>query len=106
MPTRKSGDSLVKRLDVEQRCGKLCDEKSEREVKILAKQSPKDRLRRLADGRCPIHGIHMHQVDNTELKGKHRFVAGCPRKDCKIQTTTHEPFGPGVLLPEFDHLLA
>ena len=69
------------------------------------KQSPQDRLRRLADGCCPIHGIPMSQVGNTEVNGKHVFVAGCPRKDCDIEATAKDGDGPCVLLPAFEHLI-
>lgn len=48
----------------------------------------------------------MYQVGDTTVNGKHRFVAGCTRKDCNVRAFTHEPFGPCVLLPEFDHLLS
>ena len=39
-------------------------------------------------------------IDNREL-----FITECPRKDCRIQGTTAEPFGATKLLPEFQHLL-
>lgn len=72
----------------------------------MPKQSVEDRMHRLANGGCPIHGIPMYQVGHTEVNGKHRFVAECTRADCRVRAYTHEPFGPLVLLPEFEHLLA
>lgn len=71
----------------------------------MAKQTPADRLSRLADGRCPIHGLPMYQVGSAVVDEKTRFVAECTRADCNVQATTHEPFGPAVLLPEFEYLL-
>lgn len=47
----------------------------------------------------------MSQVGNTVVNGKDRFLAKCTRRDCNIKATTHEPHGPLVLLPEFEHLL-
>jgi hypothetical protein len=72
----------------------------------MPKQSPQDRLRRLADGCCPVHGVAFVQVGNTEVNGKQRYVGECPRMDCQIRATTHEPNGPAVLLPEFEHLIS
>lgn len=71
----------------------------------MANQTAADRLRRLANGCCPVHGVPMTHVGNTEVNGKHRYVAECPRSDCEIRATTHEPNGPSVLLPEFEYLL-
>lgn len=70
-----------------------------------AKQSTQDRLRRLSECCCPVHGASMSQVGNTVVNGKDRFLAKCTRRDCNIKATTHEPHGPLVLLPEFEHLL-
>ena len=47
----------------------------------------------------------MSQVGNTEVNGKHVFVAGCPRKDCDIEATAKDGDGPCVLLPAFEHLI-
>lgn len=71
----------------------------------MAKQTAKDRAQRLAKGCCPIHGLAMTPVGNAVENGEHLFVAGCPRRDCKVQGTTPEPFGPVKLLPAFQHLL-
>jgi hypothetical protein len=71
------------------------------------KQSREDRLRRLENGCCPIHGIPMHQVGLTSQGDEDDvlYIAECDRKDCNIRGTTDEPFGPLTLLPEFRHLL-
>jgi hypothetical protein len=34
-----------------------------------------------------------------------KFIAGCTRKDCKIEAYFDEPFGEGELLPQFSYLL-
>lgn len=67
----------------------------------MAKQSIADRLKRLSDGRCPVHGTAMVQVG---VKGA-LFVASCPRRDCGVQGTTSEPHGPVTLSPEHQELL-
>lgn len=72
----------------------------------MAKQSPQDRLHRLSDGRCPIHGTPMPQVGNTIQGDKHLYLVACPRRDCDIKATSESSFGPCDLLPEFEHLLA
>lgn len=72
----------------------------------MVKQSAKDRAERLKKGCCPVHGITMCQVGLTELvKGNQLFIAECPRKDCNIQGTTSEPFGPLTLTADSQHLL-
>lgn len=45
---------------------------------LMAKQSATDRLFRLSEGRCPIHGLDMTQVEPGG-------IVGCPRKDCSIR---------------------
>lgn len=59
----------------------------------MAEQSRIDRLKRLEDGRCPIHGIGMVQVGQDGAL----FRVECPRADCNVQGTTHEPHGPVTL---------
>ena len=71
----------------------------------MAKQSPQDRLRRLSEGRCPVHGTPMTQIGNIPFKGEYRFLASCPRRDCEVQAMAHSPTGPCVLLPQFEHLI-
>ena len=64
------------------------------------------RRARLAKCCCPIHGTGMGQVDNLRTADdKHMFVAGCPRKGCKIRGTTPTPHGALTLLPEWAHLV-
>ncbi|HXM35617.1 MAG TPA: hypothetical protein VN920_10550 [Pyrinomonadaceae bacterium] len=71
---------------------------------MAAKQSVADRLKRLEEGRCPIHGLVMTQVGNTD-DGRHLFIVACPRKDCSVQATEAKPFGEATLLPAFSHLI-
>ena len=62
------------------------------------KQSVYDRLLRLSEGRCPIHGLQMYQTglsaDGTA------YIVSCTRQDCGFSGLTHEPFGPCVPMPE------
>jgi hypothetical protein len=67
----------------------------------MAQQSVEDRLRRLEDGRCPVHGIGMVQVG---LKNA-LFIARCPRSDRGIHGTASQPHGPVTLSPEHQTLL-
>ncbi|MFL9911884.1 hypothetical protein [Paraburkholderia sp. RL17-337-BIB-A] len=70
---------------------------------MAAKQSAADRLKRLDEGRCPIHGLDMTQVG---LANDGRlFIVACPRKDCSVQATEARPFGEATLLPAFSHLI-
>jgi hypothetical protein len=70
---------------------------------MTKKQQTQHRAERLHDGRCPIHGLTMLQVDLTDDGCV--FVVECPRKDCSIRATELEPFGPATLLPKHSHLL-
>ena len=85
----------------------------------MAKQSPADRLFRLSEGRCPVHGYWMPQVDgwyysdtgeryywpeDAEDMGMYTIV-GCPRKDCGIQAIAFSLDGPWELLEEWEHLV-
>lgn len=67
----------------------------------MVKQTRQDRLLRLADGRCPVHGIPMVQAG---LRGE-LFSAICPRKDCGIQGTALEAHGPVTLDPAHQELI-
>jgi hypothetical protein len=71
----------------------------------MAKQTHADRVRRLEDGCCPVHGIGMPQVDNVEVEGQHRYLVRCPRKDCGIQGTAAAHDGPVTLTQEHLRLL-
>lgn len=70
----------------------------------MAKLDRADRLKRLEDGRCPIHGLAMTQVGLVHEGAV--FVVACPRKDCVVKGHSVEPFGPAMLADEFAHLLS
>lgn len=78
---------------------------------MARKQSRQDRLTRLSDGRCPIHGIPMYQIDleYVQLPCGHyearRSIVECSRRDCEILAYEEEPFQDAVLLPQFQYLL-
>lgn len=67
----------------------------------MAKQSIQDRLTRLADGRCPVHGTGMVQVGLNGVL----FVARCPRRDCGVTGTATVPHGPVTLSPDHQKLV-
>jgi hypothetical protein len=67
-----------------------------------AAQTKADRLRRLSECRCPVHGTAMVQVDRSESQ----FLVACPRSDCRIRGTTITALGEVELLPEFAYLLS
>lgn len=72
----------------------------------MAKQSKQDREFRLCEGRCPIHGGWMGQIDGWyEEHGVSYTIVGCPRKDCDICAKAFSFDGPRELLPEFKFLL-
>lgn len=71
----------------------------------MAKQSVEDRMKRLEEGRCPVHGTAMVQIGRVQVGGKEHFLAECPRLACDIKATTQEPHGQAVLLDEFSHLI-
>jgi len=78
----------------------------------MAKQSKQDRLIRLSDGRCPIHGVGMSQIDleHVLLPCGHyepkRYIVECTRNDCNIRAYEEKPFKDAILFPEFQHLIA
>ena len=57
----------------------------------MKKQSYTDRIKRLEDNRCPIHGLGFTQFDCEIILmscghyqyGRH--IAKCPRRDCEIK---------------------
>ena len=74
------------------------------------RQSPEDRLLRLKDRRCPVHGVCMPQVsDFFEQKGG-RYdgaevcIVQCCRRDCQISGVQDSPNSPIELLPEWRFL--
>ena len=71
------------------------------------KQSLTDRLNRLNDGRCPIHGIWMSQVDGWYYPDDREpyTIVGCPRSDCEARAKANSFDGPWELLPECLYLL-
>lgn len=77
----------------------------------MKKQSNLDRIKRLKEGRCPIHGTPMTQIglEDILMPCGHwefgRYVVGCGRKDCEIKAYEEEPFKDAVLLPEFQYLI-
>ena len=72
----------------------------------MAKQSKQDRELRLSEGRCPIHGGWMGQVDSWyEMDGVSYTVVGCGRRDCNIRAKAYSMDGPWELMPEFEYLL-
>lgn len=79
---------------------------------MARKQSAKDRIKRINEGRCPIHGLYMPQVGRWEeqiggpLDGAQFTIVECPRNDCNIQAKAVGPQGPWELLSEWDYLLA
>lgn len=88
--------------------------------KSRAKQSRTDRLKRLNEGRCPVHGMFMGQVDclvdanydpiNENDEEEHPepwFIPlRCCRKGCRIEVRADDVRdGPWVLAPEVAYLL-
>jgi len=73
----------------------------------MRKQSRDDRLKRLKEGCCPIHGIVMGQVDISD--DRITFIMECPRRDCNIRTFEIDAEDGSIesiaLLPEFKYLL-
>ena len=74
------------------------------------RQSPADRLQRLATGSCPVHGIGMPQVsgwfegygDSSELD---YALVQCPRQDREITAKAFSIDGPWELLRQWQYLL-
>lgn len=64
------------------------------------KQSPKDKQRRLNEGRCPTHGLPMPQADGWFYpKNDDPYtVVGCPRKDCNIRAKAYDRNEPCILI--------
>lgn len=93
----------------------------------MAKQTRRDRERRLEEGCCPIHGLGMGQVDGwyymdeegqvhdatmmeaESLKSmnirEEYTIVGCPRRDCDIRATATGPASPCKLLPKWAYIL-
>ena len=78
------------------------------ELKIkMAKQSKKDREFRLSEGRCPIHGGWMGQIDGWYYPRNSAAytIVECGRNDCNVRAKAFSVLGPCELLPEFGFLL-
>ena len=85
----------------------------------MAKQSIADRLLRLSEGRCPIHGIPMMPVDgwywsdtgesihySKGWEGRISYsIAKCERRDCNITAITYGLNGPCELTDEWKYLV-
>jgi HNH endonuclease len=74
---------------------------------MARKQSFQDRLNRLNQGCCPIHGVWMRSdgfLDDPEGKTSYTIVA-CGRKDCNARAKTPSYYGPWEILPECSYLL-
>ena len=75
-----------------------------------ARQLAARRLR-LAEGRCPVHGLSLGQVGGWDYRkdGRERrdygeagdgyTLVACPRRDCAVLATTKHFEGPAFLLP-------
>ncbi len=80
----------------------------------MANQSIKDRLFRLSEGRCPVHGHYLSQKDSfyepesrCQTCGHEEYkqidILGCPRKTCNIKI--YDIDGKLYLSNEFKYLL-
>jgi hypothetical protein len=60
------------------------------------RQTPIDRIERLAHGHCPVHGIPMPSVGSWyEEPGHYWFtIVECPRHDCAQRAKAYSPEGP------------
>ena len=72
----------------------------------MGKQSTQDRELRLSEGRCPVHGGWMSQIEPWhESDGVSYTVVGCSRRDCEIRAKAFSIDGPWELMPEYVYLL-
>ena len=73
---------------------------------MARKQSHEDRLRRLKEYCCPVHGTIMSQIDiwYYPVGGRDYTFIGCGRRDCAI---TVRQYGDGELelTDAWSHLL-
>lgn len=76
-------------------------------MQLAKKQSSSERAKRLQEGRCPVHGLWMPQIDGWHYPedGKRYTLVGCPRSDCAIVARAFGFDGPWELLDEFIALL-
>lgn len=75
------------------------------------KQSAKDRELRLSEGRCPIHGGGLGQIDLDWIKlpsghwEAHRSTAQCNRKDCNIKVYYNDKNDTWEIFEEFKNIM-
>lgn len=69
----------------------------------MPRQSTRQLMHRLADGRCPLHGAPMVLIGPTEDQSA--VILECSQADCSIRGTRSGSDNAVVLLPEFLHLL-
>jgi hypothetical protein len=75
-----------------------------------ARQSQADRLKRLDDCRCPVHGCSMSQltgyfsIGDDDLLPAYTHVQ-CDRRDCEITAIAYHWNGPYILLDKWKHLI-
>jgi hypothetical protein len=68
-------------------------------------QSKEAQDERLAEGRCPIHGLWISQVEGWyhPTEGRDYTIVGCLRKDCTITDKAYSIEGPWKLI-DGDHV--
>jgi hypothetical protein len=69
----------------------------------MPRQSTRQLMHRLADGRCTLHGAQMALIGYTEDRGA--VIVECSQADCSIRGVRSGSDEAVVLLPEFLHLL-
>lgn len=71
------------------------------------RQSLVDRINRLNNGCCPIHGLFMSQVDGWYYPDDREpyTIVGCPRNDCDAQARADSNNGPWEIMPDCAYLL-
>ncbi len=74
---------------------------------MTRKQSLSDRLQRLNQGCCPIHGSFMLQIDSWYYpeKSKPYTIVGCSRKNCEAKAIAYGIDGPWEISPDCAWLL-
>jgi len=81
---------------------------------MVRRQSAADRQKRLDEGRCPIHGIGLCQIDSwyeeadwpkRRTLGKHYTLVTDGRNDCPLVIKAYDSDGPWEVLPEWEHIL-
>ena len=72
------------------------------------KQSLDDRVARLNQGCCPVHGYSMSQIDEgfATQRGDPFMVVGCSAKGCPVKAKAYDIDGPWELFPECADVLS